>query len=688
MKPIIKHPALLFLFPKTMKKLFCLVLIALTPSFIQAQKADSKGWPDDEQKTLLSANNLFDNRTFFLAYDKYKSLLDKHPNDIFLKYKTGICCVYISGKHEEALPYLDDVQKADKKAVNIDYYLALAYHRTYQFDRSLELASALLSNSKTDPALKQSLTNLINYNKNGKELIQNPLSVKIDNVGAPPNSEGAEYSPVVTSDEETMIFTYRGKESIGGLVDGANKPDPNGSYNEDIFITKKVDGVWQKAASIGDINGIENDAAIALSNDGQKLFVFKYTKEDKGDIYVSNLNHGVFSKPEKLKGDLNSKSWEGSITLSGDHKQVFFSSERPGGFGGKDLYTAYLQGDGSWGKVKNLGPKINTPLDEDAPFIHPDGRSLIFSSEGHNSMGGFDIFISDREDNDSTWKEATNVGYPVNTTDDDLFYVLSADGKRGYYSSAKKGGNGDQDIYVVGPAIVSKKSYVTIIKGKVTENLAPFECDITVTVLNNNTNYGVFKSNAESGHYVVNVPSGFNYKLSFYHPVLGDHIYDIITEKVDGYGEKVLNVTFGMNDTTSQKEQRVVVETKKDETVNTNTTTTASKPMTEADFVAKYGALKIPELTYYVQVCATEFPEKFDSGHLKKFCKVKSKGTIRDNKIHLIVADKEQSTLNDAEAFLKEIKSAPQPDAFITAYYKGQRYYLIDLFKMDIWPKE
>ncbi len=669
---------------KTMRKLYFISLIVLVPVFLQAQKADSKNWPQDEQRTLLSADNLYDNHTFFLAYDKYKSLLDKHTNDVYLKYKLGICCVYLSGKHEEALALLDDVQKADKKAVNIDYYLAVAYHRTYQFDRSMELTSALLSNSKTDPALKASLTNLMNYNKNGKELVQNPLPVKIDNLGSPPNTEGSEYSPVLTSDEETIIFTYRGKESIGGLVDGANKPDPNGSYNEDIFISKKIDGVWQKAASIGDINGIDNDAVIALSNDGQKLFVFKESKEDKGDIYVSNLNAGKFGKPEKLKGDINSKSWEGSISLSGDHKQVFFSSERPGGFGGKDIYTAYLLGDGSWGKVKNLGPKINTKEDEDAPFIHPDGRSLIFSSEGHNSMGDYDIFISDREDNDSTWKEPVNVGYPVNTTDDDLFYVLSADGKRGYYSSAKKGGSGEQDIYVVGPAIVSKKSYVTIIKGKVTENLAPFECDITVTVMNNNVNYGVFKSNAESGHYVVNLPSGYNYRLSFYHPILGDKIFDIITEKVDGYGEKVLNVGFGMNDTSTTNKQTVVVETKND-VVNTNTVA-ATKPVSEADYIAKYGSLKIPELTYFVQVCASEAPENFETGHLKKFGKIKQKGIIRD-KIKLMVIDKEMDTLQAAEDLVKEVKAGGQPDAFITAYYKGTRYYLIDLFKMDIWPK-
>ncbi|MGZ3930920.1 MAG: hypothetical protein ACXVP0_06020, partial [Bacteroidia bacterium] len=606
--------------------------------------------------------------------------------DQYLKYKLGICGVFMSDKHDEALTLLNEVYAVNKKAIDIDFYFALLYHKTFQFDKAIELANALNADPKTSPEQKTTLNQLVTYCKNGKILMQNPVNVKIENIGNPPNSESDEYSPVITSDEETMIFTYRGKESMGGLLDKFNKPSPDGDYNEDIFIARKVNGKWQKPEGIAELNTIENEAVISISNDGQLLFIFKEDDKDKGDIYESHLENGKFAPPVKLRGEVNSASWEGSISQSADQKRIFFSSERPGGKGGKDLYVAYKMADGSWGNVKNLGDKINTPYDEDAPFIHPDGRALIFSSQGHNSMGDFDIFLSDLDELDSTWKAPVNVGYPVNTPDYDLFYVLSADGKRGYYSSAKKDGIGGQDIFVAEPAITSKKSYVTIIKGRVTEMLAPYECDINVKT-SDGRNYGTFRSNRENGGYLVNVPSGYNYKLTFYHPVLGDKTFDIVTEKVDGYGEKVINVGFGMNDTSATNHQTVVVETKKDD-VAAATPTVAAPPRigSEQELIDKYGALKIEGLKYFIQVAATRSPQKYNKAILKKICTVKQKGTIMSD-IHLLVANKEFDLLKDASTFLKDVKGAGQTDAFITAEMNGQRYYLTDLIRMGVYTK-
>lgn len=668
-----------------MKKILSIAL-ALTTPFLLAQKPNEKGWPADQQKTLSIANGLLDIGNYDPAYDKYKDLLSKHPDDQYLKYKLGVCGVFMSEKHDEALTLLNEVYAANKKATDIDFYFALLYHKTFQFDKAIELANALLADSKTTPDRKTILNQLVTYCRNGKTLMQNPVNAKIENLGNPPNSEYDEYSPVFTSDEETMIFTYRGKESMGGLLDNYNKPSPDGDYNEDIFITKKENGKWQKPQGLADLNTIDNDAAISISADGRQLFLFKQDDADKGDIYVSYFENGKFSPPVKLRGEVNSSSWEGSISQSTDGKRIYFASERPGGKGGKDLYVAFKMADGSWGNVKNLGDKINTPLDEDSPFIHPDGRALIFSSEGHNSMGDFDIFLSDLDEVDSTWKVPVNVGYPVNTPDDDLFYVLSADGKRGYYSSAKKDGLGGQDIYVVEPAITSKKSFVTIIKGHVTEMLVPYECDISVKT-SDGRHYGNYKSNKETGNYVVNVPSGYNYKLTFYHPVLGDKTFDIVTEKVDGYGEKVINVGFGMNDTSATNHQTVVVETKKDEAAATPTVAPApAKIGSEQELIDRYGSLKIDGLNYFIQVAATKNPQKYNKAVLKKICTVKPRGTIMSD-IQLLVADKKFDLLKDASAFLKEVKAAGQSDAFITTELNGQRYYLTDLIRMGVYAK-
>lgn len=669
-----------------MKKLLFLLLLISYSNLFFSQEANTKGWSPEDKKTFDAASKLFNKKFYDAAYDKYKSLLTTHENDIFLKYVTAICAIYLNDNNNEAEGLLNEVKAKDKKAKDVDYYFALLYHKTYQFDKAIELASGLLTNPKLSPEDKAELERLVFFSKNGKELYQNPVDTKIENLGSPINTENAEYAPVITPDEESIIYTYRGKESMGGLVDENNKPDPKGDYNEDIFVVKKIDKVWQKPEGLSELNTIDNDAAIALSPDGQQLFIFKVTG-DNGDIYMSKREGGKFALAEKLRGDVNSLSWEGSVSMSTDQKKLYFASDRPGGFGGKDLYVATKSEDGSWGNVKNLGDKINTKYDEDAPFISPDSRTLVFSSEGHNSIGDFDLFTSDWNKTDSTWQAPKNLGYPINTTDDDLFYVLSPDGKRGYFSSARKGGKGDQDLYVVEPAIGAKKTFITLIKGKVTENLFPYESEITVSIEGESKNYGTYRSNPESGNYVVNLPSGKNYKLTFYHEVLGDKVFNINTEQVDDYAEKLMNVNFGISDTATFNPQNVVVGQGTD-TNKVFTTKPASTGISnEADLIGKYGAVKIPGLYYYVQVAATSYPEKYNRNTLKKLCKIKNAGILRDD-IKLLVADREFDALNSADAFLKEVRSAGQQDAFITAKLNGKRYYLVDLIKMKVWDQK
>lgn len=669
-----------------MKKSIIAFAILFIHSFLFSQEGSTKGWSYEDQKTFEAANKLFNKRFYFAAYEKYKSLLPNHQNDMFLKFVTGISAVYLNEKSDEAETLLNEVKAKDKKNKEIDYYFALLYHKTYQFDKALELANGLLTNPKLTPEDRADLEKLVFYSKNGKELYANPVDAKIENLGSPINTENAEYAPVITPEEESIIFTYRGKESMGGLVDLNNKPDPKGDYNEDIFIANKVDKAWQNPAGLSELNTIENDAVIALSPDGSQLFIFKYTG-DNGDIYVSKRENGKFGLAEKLRGDINSPSWEGSVSMSTDQKYLYFASDRQGGFGGKDLYVATKNEDGSWGNVKNLGDKINTKYDEDAPFISPDSRTLVFSSEGHNSIGDFDLFASDWSKQDSAWQTPKNLGYPINTTDDDLFYVLSPDGKRGYFSSARKGGKGDQDLYVVEPAIAAKKNYITLIKGKVTENLAPYETEISVSVEGESKSYGSYRSNKESGNYVVSLPSGKNYKLSFYHEVLGDKIFNVNTENVDEYAEKLINVNFGMSDTSSSNTQNIVVGMGTDTTKAKPSASTNITSNSEADLINKYGDMKIEGVSYFVQVTASMNPDKFNRAPLKKLGEVCYGGVLRDE-IKLLIMKKEFFTLKEADKLLKEVRAAGVPDAFITAKMNGKRYYLVDLVKMKVYDKK
>lgn len=662
-----------------MRKLLSLVLVIIALSNLKGQQDNTKSWSKEDRKVFETAKDLYNKGYYNSAYEKYTSLKANHSNDMYLKYVMGICAIYINNKQPESETLLNEVKAHDKNTKNIDYYLALLYHKTYRFNKALELANTLLSNPKLPEEDRLSLERIAFYCKNGNNEIQFPVNATITNLGPLLNTEFAEYAPVVTPEEESIIFTYRGKESMGGLVDGLNKPDPNGDYNEDILISKKTNGIWQKPSRLLELNSIGNDAAIALSPDGKQLFVFK-AEGDNGDIYVSKRENGKYGAAVKLPGEVNSSYWEGSLSISTDQKKLFFASNRPGGLGGKDLYVATKKADGTWGNIKNLGDKINTKYDEDAPFISPDSRVLVFSSEGHNSIGDFDLFISDWNAADSSWITPKNLGYPINTTDDDLFYFLSPDGKRGYFSSARNGGKGDQDIYMVDPALTTKTSYITIIKGKVTENGTPYETEISVSVAGESQNYSVYKSNSESGNYVVNLPSGKKYRVSFYHEILGDRVYNIDTRDVEDYAEKTINVNFG--DAISGE-----LHTSFAKATTTNTNAASNNPtraQKEAEIIKKYGSETVEGVTYLIQVAATATPENYNGNILKNLCRVKDNGAIIGN-IRLLVADKTFTDMNSADAFLKKVIAAGQTDAFITGYYKGTRYYLTDLIMLGLW---
>jgi len=226
-------------------------------------------------------------------------------------------------------------------------------------------------------------------------------------------------------------------------------------------------GEWSEPESIGNnINSEGHDAAIALSVDGQTLFIYKSENNNNGDIYVSKLKGKDWSKPEPLKGDVNKKdSWEGSVSLSANGKVLYFASDRTGGLGGRDLYKAELQKDDTWGNVQNLGAKINTNFNDDAPFIHPDNKTFYYSSEGHTSIGGYDIFYS-KFDEYGSFESPINMGYPINTINDDRYFVLAADGKTGYYSGGGEKSIGEQDIFRILTGKV-EKPVLALLLGKV-----------------------------------------------------------------------------------------------------------------------------------------------------------------------------------------------------------------------------
>lgn len=427
------------------------------------------------------------------AYGLFDKLYSKYPGEMDYEEKLGLCCLYYPEKKGRAIELFKDMAGKYKTPL-YEYYLGKAYHINYRFDEALSILEPLvtkLSGSKKteDKAIVDDATLGIINCQNGKILIQNKVFADIKNIGGPVNTEDYEYVPVITTDESVMYYTYRGKNSVGGKQNFKTGkrtvdliPDSTGVYTEDIyFSTKNADGNYSTPKPVETINTKGYEAAIAISPDGQTLFTFSSSEADSGDIFMSKLNGETWEAPVRLNSNINTQNyWEGSCSITADGRYLYFASERPGGIGGRDIWVSERGSDGDWGPAVNLGRKINTEYDEDAPFIHPDGITLFFSSEAHLSIGGYDIMFSVKKDND--WTEPKSMGIPLNTTEDDNYYVINFKGDKGFFSSNRSGsgGYGNYDIYSVTPGILGEKPVVALVKGTVYGDEKPVEGKIEI----------------------------------------------------------------------------------------------------------------------------------------------------------------------------------------------------------------
>jgi hypothetical protein len=667
-------------------KLLIYFLVFCTVTF--AQVTNTKKWRKTEQDSMQKALIMYDEKDFKAALPIYENLFKAHPKEDFLKYVYGRCCLSRSDKHEDALTYLSEIYAKNKKAESILYDMARAYHYNYKFDEALAMVDQCIANKRTFPDEKIAAEQLKKYIINAKELYAKPTNATITNAGSILNTEFEEYVPVVSADESMMIFTYVGSESTGGRMDKMQQPFAYGDYYEDVFQSVKVNDQWTKPRGISSINTNVHDAAIAISPDGQQLFVYRDNGDDHGDIYVSFLHDTTWTVPQKLKGQINSYSWEGSCSLTSDGKTLYFSSERGGGYGGRDIYRASLSADSTWGNVVNLGDSINTALDDDAPFIHPDGITLFYSSKSKNSMGGYDIFQAIMNPIDSTFKNAVNVGYPINTPDDDIYYVLSANGKTGYYASGKKGGSGLKDIYLVDPGYVGKKPLTYLVKGKITLNNEPVDGKIEVVVTSrNNKKFTETKSNGSTGNYLITLPAGATFQLTYSYKEFPVRTLDIDASAITDFTEKVFNVEFN---TAPDTVKPVVTPT-----VAIVTPTVAPK---KDDFVAKtpmqakvqkyaemYGDIVSSGLEFRVQVAAYKYTKNYKYPHLKAYGKFDQ--LLLEDGITRITIGGAFMKLNEAFEHNKKVIKAGQTDAFVTAIYNGRRVYLEELEALGIFTK-
>jgi tetratricopeptide (TPR) repeat protein len=621
-----------------------------------------------DRYNFTDAETFYNNGNFYDAMPLYELLSNQNPENEEYQMKIGICHLYLNQTPQKAIEYIKGVSDKSIKTTNVQYYLARAYALNYRFKEAIETYNIALTLNSTEPYYKKRIPHLIEQCNAAIQLVKDSLSVEIINLGEPVNSSANEYSPIINADESELIFTYRGENSSGGRVNKTNKPTENGSFNEDIFISKFNNKAWGEPESISDsINTIVDEASISISLDGEKLYLFKDTKTAKGDIFESIREGEDWSEPKRLS--FNSKSWEGHATVSSDGKKIIFSSDRPYGIGGKDLYSAKLKEDGSWGDVKNLGPTINTIYDEDSPFLHADEDLLNFSSKGHSSMGGYDIFES-KIIGDTAYSNPVNIGYPINTTANDIFYTVLPN-ENVYYSSARKGGYGQNDIYLINVNGISISGVA-----KLDKDPQSVISKLVVSIRNKDKTFNLTDTTDGAGRYNFSkLPSGGDYELyieEIDESAIADDVYNL-DGRVTKMGRAFVKTK--VNDQSTDENGAFKLKLKKMTQENN-----PLEGMSEDDILAEYGSKTAPGLLYKVQLAALTNPKNFKKKSVKPLGSVE-KIELNDGLTRFMVGN--FKTLKEATALLDRAKNKGLSDAFIIVFVEGKRTYLEELVKKD-----
>jgi len=496
-----------------MKKIILIILTLIFPLIVFSQDKSIK-------KAYKQADNLILLGDLEKAIEKYKDIIAKYPDNSNYNYKIGFIYFEATGMRDNAKEFLlkasENVStkyvnsyKETTAPIETWYYLALLYHYGYEFDKAKEYFNKYIESS-TDEVKIEEVKGLIKACDNGIDLVINPLDLDVIELGGNINSKYEEHSPLITADLKTLIFTSKRKGT------GGNK-DEYGDYYEDIYISHFENGDWTEPESIStNINTDDHEASSGLSYDGRTLFI--YEPSNMGDIYVSYLQNDVWSKPESLGPYVNTEYRETHATTSIDGQTLYFTSQRPGGFGGSDIYVSKMEEDGSWGLAQNIGGEINTPLDEEGPYIHPSDTIMYFSSNGHPGMGGYDLFITVLN-KEGVWSEPKNIGYPLNSPDDDVFFITSPEGNYGFYASNQYGASGSTNIYTL--KLPSQfKSNLAVLSGNIVLNEGDGGVkysDISIKVIDNETGDTIrsYKPDPINGLYTLVLPTPKDYTIVY-----------------------------------------------------------------------------------------------------------------------------------------------------------------------------
>jgi outer membrane protein OmpA-like peptidoglycan-associated protein len=433
-----------------MRQVLILSLLCMTSFTSWTQKKD-----DNLKEYFLDAE-------FFLAEEQYVDALYDYmelynagyQDNANINYRIGICYLNIPGQKEKSIPYLlesikniknnnrESEFREAKAPMDAYLYLGNAYRVNNMLDKAIE---AYNKYKELLPASDNAGLSFVDHEieacNAAMEFINNPVEIRKTNIGEPVNSNSSNFNPVLSGDGKTILY-------MNELP-----------FYDAVYYSVLENGKWTEPVNITPQIQSDGDQYVtSVSHNGDVIYL---SRDDNfnSDIYYSYLKDGIWQKSEPLSKKINTKYWESHASISRDGKTLYLASNRKDGFGGSDIYKSELSKSGEWSEPENLGSVINTPLNEDTPFITEDGNQLYFSSQGHRNMGGYDIFKSTKDAN-GQWGPPENLGYPVNTTDNDLFYYPVDNGNTAYLSVFDPTGFGKEDIYqikIITPELLEKE---------------------------------------------------------------------------------------------------------------------------------------------------------------------------------------------------------------------------------------
>ncbi|HEX8517361.1 MAG TPA: tetratricopeptide repeat protein [Bacteroidia bacterium] len=509
-----------------MKKIILSSMLFALSLSISAQKQNVIEKSEDIAKMTLAQQSFYGG-DFPKAIALYKDVLAGKPNDANVIGHIGEC-YYAMGQMSEAQENLEKAKSIDEKAFEeTALILGKIYHVNGKLDEALtefNFYKALVGDGKK--AEQSEINTFISQVNMARESMAKPADVKVEGIGDNINSEYDDKAPMVSADGKTLIFTSRRPGKTSALdKEGDNK------YFEDIYVSHwdTVKKMWGNADLIpGSINTEGHDACTSISPDGKQIYIYKNDIEGEsrgGDIYVSRLSSsGKWGAAKSMGKPINSTYFEGGGCVSPDGKTFYFISERQGGLGHADIYMVKRKTRTEWDKPENLGTEVNTAEDEGGLFLAPDGKTLFFTSKGHNSMGGYDIFKTVNEG--GKWTKPVNLGYPINTVNNDLCFSLAIDATTGYFTSDRKGGLGERDIYKADlsnypvlekemkPKAVNTGPTMAILRGDVFDATDGKAMEAEIIIFDaEGKKIGSTTSNAEGGEYFMTLEANKTYQV-------------------------------------------------------------------------------------------------------------------------------------------------------------------------------